>query len=278
MARPKKTGLDYFPFDVDFFEDEKLVAIAGEYGIKGEITAIKLLCAIYRNGYFIEWSEMMQMKMLKSLPGISVDLLNQIVARLVKWGFFNKALFDSDNVLSSVGIQRRFFQSIKRRNAKCDFPYLLLQNKVSACNNGVSACNNPVQTEFLHAKSTQSKVKNKKNISTDVEIKKSPPSSPSIETEIEALKSDDIWLDQLQVLHHVDKQNLIARLADFRLQCLADGKECHTSLQDAKKHFNAWLNKNKNSPPNDNNTPQRCNQRRGHLLKADEPQDYNSTF
>ena len=54
MARPNKTGLDYFPFDIDFFDDEKIMAISGEFGIKGEITTVKLLCAIYRNGYFIE--------------------------------------------------------------------------------------------------------------------------------------------------------------------------------------------------------------------------------
>ena len=81
MARPKKTGLDYFPFDVDFFNDEKIEAISGEFGIKGEIVAIKLLAAIYRNGYFIEWSEMLQMKMLKTLPSISKELLTEIVQR-----------------------------------------------------------------------------------------------------------------------------------------------------------------------------------------------------
>lgn len=42
MARPNKMGLDYFPFDVDFFNDEKIVAISGEFGIKGEIVVIKL--------------------------------------------------------------------------------------------------------------------------------------------------------------------------------------------------------------------------------------------
>lgn len=41
MARPNKTGLDYFPLDIDFFDDEKIVAISGEFGIKGEIVAIK---------------------------------------------------------------------------------------------------------------------------------------------------------------------------------------------------------------------------------------------
>ena len=29
MARPYKTGIDYFPLDVDFFVDDKMIAIAG---------------------------------------------------------------------------------------------------------------------------------------------------------------------------------------------------------------------------------------------------------
>ena len=32
MARPQKWGLDYFPFDVDFFEDAKLSIIRNEFG------------------------------------------------------------------------------------------------------------------------------------------------------------------------------------------------------------------------------------------------------
>lgn len=47
MARPTKNGLDYFPLDVHIFEDEKIEAIAGEFGIKGELAVIKLLCAVY---------------------------------------------------------------------------------------------------------------------------------------------------------------------------------------------------------------------------------------
>ena len=67
MARPIKAGLDYFPFDVDFFSDEKIVVIAGEYGLKGELTAIKLLCAVYRNGYFAEWSKTLKYNLLNEL-------------------------------------------------------------------------------------------------------------------------------------------------------------------------------------------------------------------
>ena len=150
MARPKKIGLDYFPFDVDFFEDEKIVCIAGEFGIKGEITAVKLLCAVYRNGYFIEWNDKMKMKMLRSLPGVSTELFDQILNRLVRWGFFDKNLFDSVRVLTSHGIQKRFFEAAKRRKTDEKLPYLLIDaddNGVNVCNNRVNVDNNLVKID-----------------------------------------------------------------------------------------------------------------------------------
>lgn len=158
MARPNKQGLDYFPFDVDFFDDEKIEAISGEFGIKGEITAIKLLCAIYRNGYFILWSDMLKMKLLKNLPGVSSELLDTILNRLVLWEFFDKSLFDSMGVLTSKGIQKRFFSIVKRRNKNEDYPYLL----ISAYNNEVSVYNNSSETKLLSTKSIQRKEKERK--------------------------------------------------------------------------------------------------------------------
>lgn len=139
MPRPIKTGLDYFPFDVDFFQDEKIEAIFVEFGIKGEITAVKLLCAIYRNGYFILWNDRLKIKLLRDLPGVSSELLEQIVNRLCKWGFFDNTLFTSVKVLTSPGIQKRFFSVTKRRQKNEDYPYLLLEH--TKCNNPVSVCN-----------------------------------------------------------------------------------------------------------------------------------------
>ena len=112
MARQLKEGLKYFSFDVDFFDDEKIGAISGEFGIKGEITAIKLLCAVYRNGYFAVWNEPLKMKLLKSLPGINSELLDQIVNRLVRWWFFDSSCFSSVKILTSEGIQKRYFEAI----------------------------------------------------------------------------------------------------------------------------------------------------------------------
>ena len=188
MARPRKIGLDYFPFDVDFFNDEKIEAISGEFGIKGEIVAIKLLAAIYRNGYFIEWSEMLQMKMLKTLPSISKELLTEIVQRLVRWNFFDEGLFNSDNVLTSRGIQRRYFEAMKRNSLSDSLPFLL----VSVTETDVSTTKTRVSvTETPQSKGKESKVnisflekKKQKSASVDFyeEEKNNQPLSDQKET------------------------------------------------------------------------------------------------
>lgn len=128
MARPTKEGLDYFPLDVDVFEDEKIEAIAGEFGLKGEIAVIKLLCAIYKKGYFILWNDLTQATLLKRLPGVSKEMLNQIVNRLVIWGFFDKKLFDSVEVLTSENIQATYFEATKRRKSPKPTKYVINVN------------------------------------------------------------------------------------------------------------------------------------------------------
>lgn len=138
MARPKKQGLDYFPFDCDFFSDERMVAIAGKYGIEGEIVTVKLLCAIYRRGYYLEWNEMVKYKLLSQLPGVGASRLDEIVTRLVLWGFFDKALYDTENILTSKGIQEVYFEASKFRKLDGELPYLLEKPRVNYATKVVS--------------------------------------------------------------------------------------------------------------------------------------------
>lgn len=128
MARPRKNGLDYFPFDCDFFSDERIIVLAGEFGIKGEIVAVKLLCAIYHSGYFALWDEPLKFKLTHLCQGTTPDLVDQIVNRLVKWGFFDKGLFDSAKVLTSVEIQETYFLACRKRTSGEELPYLLISH------------------------------------------------------------------------------------------------------------------------------------------------------
>lgn len=167
MARPVKEGLDYFPLYVDIFEDEKIEAISGEFGIKGEIIVVKLLCAIYKKGYFILWSDLIIAQMLKRLPGISKDLLNNVVERLVLWEFFDKDLFHSAGILTSEKIQENFFEATKRRKSPKPTLYVLdkfleNENSIESDVNGVNVDINTQANGVNVDINTQSKVKESK--------------------------------------------------------------------------------------------------------------------
>ena len=57
MSRPKKIGLSYFPFDVDFFSDTKIKRLRARFGTNGIAIYIFLLCEIYRRGYYIVYDD-----------------------------------------------------------------------------------------------------------------------------------------------------------------------------------------------------------------------------
>lgn len=56
MARPLKDGVDYFPKDTSFYNDDKVRLLRGEFGVMGMYVLDYLLCEIYgKNGYFLPW-------------------------------------------------------------------------------------------------------------------------------------------------------------------------------------------------------------------------------
>lgn len=154
MARPIKQGLDYFPLDVDFFEDEVIDGISGEFGIKGELITIKLLSTVYKKGYFAIWNDLLQAQIAKK-SNASKDLVIQVVDRLVAWGFFNKSLFNSAKVLTSAKIQEIYFEAIKRR--KTPKPTLYLVN--ADINDDLNEINVNINTQSKVKKSKLNKIK-----------------------------------------------------------------------------------------------------------------------
>ena len=109
-------GIDYFPFDVSFFDDDKIVLIEEEFGTKGSYVALRLLCKIYSEGYYCHWGDDDCRLFTRRLGGTFVSkMVNEIVQGLVRRSFFDKGVFDSFHVLTSKGIQQRFFEITKRR-------------------------------------------------------------------------------------------------------------------------------------------------------------------
>jgi len=164
-----KSGLDYFSFDIDFFNDEKIEFIYAKFGIEGEITTVKLLCKIYRNGYYLKWDEDKCLLFSKKVgENISIELINNVINELLKREFFNKKIFKKYQVLTSHGIQKRYFEAIKRRKKIVVYKEYFLLN-----NNNADIIFDNVDIISLNADiSEQSKVKKSKEENTKEDKKR----------------------------------------------------------------------------------------------------------
>ena len=117
MARQRKKGLDYFPLDVDFFSDTKIKLLKARFGADGISIYIYLLCEIYKNGYYVKADEDFQYVMSDDL-NMSIDKVKQVLKFLLERSLLDSKLFQSDTILTSAGIQRRFQLAVKERAKK----------------------------------------------------------------------------------------------------------------------------------------------------------------
>ena len=112
MARPTKTGLDYFP--VDTHMEDKVKLIEAKHGLEGFGLLIKLYQKIYNNGYYINWQEE-NILLFSSDVHVDINRVNNIINDCLHWEIFNKELFENYSILTSHGIQLRFTEATKRR-------------------------------------------------------------------------------------------------------------------------------------------------------------------
>lgn len=157
MSRPIKEGLYYFPFDIDFFDDPKVLFVENKYGEKGELIVVKLLSWIYRNGYYTKWNEEFSLLFAKrNFTSIKSTFINDVVSELLKRGFFNESIFKSFGILTSKGIQERWQRVIDKSKRKAS-----IKSNYNLIN---SAETSPKQEETVveTEESTQSKIKERK--------------------------------------------------------------------------------------------------------------------
>lgn len=130
MARPIKYNLEYFPLDVDIFDDEKIIPVSSEYGAQGDAVIIRILCSIYRSGYYIECTESFLYKIAKQ-TSVSHDIVKGVVEGLVKWDFFDKGVYSARNVITSAGIQKRWSEAVRKRVISVkNLPYWINEKEV----------------------------------------------------------------------------------------------------------------------------------------------------
>ncbi|NBI08257.1 Lin1244/Lin1753 domain-containing protein [Senegalia massiliensis] len=170
MARPIKTGLDYYPLDVDFLQDIKIRKIMRACGIQSITILISLLSSIYRDkGYYVVWDNDMTFLVADEV-GASEGAVIEVVNKAVQVDFFNEYTFKQYKILTSKGIQKRFLEAISRRkeiNLISEYLLIDLDNDYSnLVNVNINSINDNRSTQSKEKKSKVKKSKeynNKKN-------------------------------------------------------------------------------------------------------------------
>ena len=120
-----KSGIDYFPLDVVL--DAKFELIEAEFGLTGFGVVVHLLQEIYgKAGYYIEWTEEVALLFARKV-GLGGSVVSEIVEASIRRGMFDKEKYDKYRVLTSKGIQTRYFEAVSRRKVlEVDYNILLV--------------------------------------------------------------------------------------------------------------------------------------------------------
>jgi hypothetical protein len=107
MARPTKSGLDYFPLDTDLDNDPDVQVLQAQFGNDGHSTLIKMWSRAYKStDGEVDFSTEIRVKILAKQCNVSVPRWLKIIQFCVELGLFSEQKF-SEKRLTSGGIKRR---------------------------------------------------------------------------------------------------------------------------------------------------------------------------
>ena len=189
-ARPVKKGLSYFPKDVDFYNDYKIMDLLEKYGPIGVTVYDVILTEIYRHGYYLEEPIDRVAANVARIIGskwVQKRLVSQVILDCGDIGLFERNLLQH-GVMTSVGIQRRY-STVTSRNKASKEKYWLIdedgqpllnlpQNKISAEETEVSDAETMVNdAEIPQKERKENKTKQNKKIGRELQ---SSPTHPPV--------------------------------------------------------------------------------------------------
>ena len=117
MARIKKPGLDYFPLDTQFVNNRTVRRIMKQQGDAALAVLINVYCAIYAgHGYYVEATDLFYEDLADNLYTMDTAGVRRTIRLALDYGLFHADLYREHGILTSEGIQRQYFFSVKRRS------------------------------------------------------------------------------------------------------------------------------------------------------------------
>ena len=122
-------GINYFPVGVNFMEENAMEVIEAKYGIKGSAIVLKLMCKIYKEGYYIRWDEE-QCLIFANKAGreVQAEEVQGIIEILFTKGILDRNSYQENGILTSESIQKVWMEATKRRKREwSELPYLMVK-------------------------------------------------------------------------------------------------------------------------------------------------------
>ena len=122
-------GINYFPVGVNFMEENAMEVIEAKYGIKGSAIVLKLMCKIYKEGYYIRWDEE-QCLIFANKAGreVQAEEVQGIIENLFTKGILDRNSYQENGILTSESIQKVWMEATKRRKRELsELPYLMVK-------------------------------------------------------------------------------------------------------------------------------------------------------
>lgn len=176
---PAKSKLDWFKLDC--VTDDKIELLEAEFGLQAFAVVVRLWQKIYGGeGYYCDWNEDVALVFAKK-NNVGAKVVSEIVLASIKRGIFDKGMFEKYGILTSHGIQSRYFEAVGRRKCeKIKSIYLLREHTQNAVNANISTSNVNISASNVNI-STQKRrdKKRKEEIRGDIcESTAAPSSSP----------------------------------------------------------------------------------------------------
>lgn len=267
-----KNGIPYFPFDCEL--DIKFDLIEAEFGITGFGVVVKLYQRIYgMQGYYAEWTDEVALLFSKKI-GMGRGAVSEIVSASIKRGIFDKDLFDKYQILTSKGIQERYFEAVCRRKQVEVINEYLLVDATQFCKNvcrkreNVSISKKNVDI-LKQSKEEKSKEEESKEVSGVP-----PPHSISLllkNGEAHSIQQRDI--DEWSVAYPA--VDIVAELRKMAAWCKANPSKRKTAAGINRFVIN-WLSGSRKDMPNGNyrRTTETCTAKRGEPIQKQYGQHY----
>ena len=130
-GRPPKEGLDYSEWDLWVLDnDKKIDALLEAQGALAFVVYFYLTQHAYaEHGYYLDWDYDSCPTTARRLGrGVSAEYVRCCVEKCLQVGLFHKGLFESHGILTSEGIQKRYWKVAKNRTSRGEArPYWLLE-------------------------------------------------------------------------------------------------------------------------------------------------------